>query len=197
MLFTTAGDYQIQAKVVNFTEVVCSSATRTINVNGKWLITVELTADRYQFGLLTLYDASGAEVSHAKCLGRSRYNRPMTEENGNTPIGVYKGYLFTHDKPAEQCGPYKVVVFEAISGYIVEHCGHRSGIWIHGGREQYYDYGNITEDDPGFALCPTGGCIRVTNAYQLQLQNEITALIAANHERNGVVIVTQDGQTSL
>ena len=175
--------------------MICSSLQHTVAVNGNWHITVELTADRTQLGMITLYDASGAEVSHAKCLGQSARNLPMNQIDGHTPIGIYEAYLYTHDESTEVYGPYQVVVLEAHSGYVVEQCGHRSGFWIHGGRASYYE--GLTEDDPGFALCPTEGCVRVTNAYQLQLQNEISALISNGHYVRGIVTITQDGAITM
>lgn len=192
--FTEPGDYTLSAEIAAVPSPISSNSV-TVNVNGKWHITVELTADRSQLGTITLFDASGAEVSHAKCLGRSADGLAMNKTNGHTPIGVYTGSLGGPESDTAKYGPHKVIKMTGQSGYVVEHCGHRWGIWIHGGREHYYT--GLSEDDPGFALCATNGCVRVRNEYQLQLQNEITALIANHHETVGIITITQDGQITL
>lgn len=194
--FTQAGEHEVWVELIGgLGSATVRSGSFDMIVRGKWHITVELTANRSQLGTITLFDASGAEVSHAKCLGWSQYGTAMDVTDGNTPIGVYTGSLGGPHSNTTSYGPYKYIQMTGQSGYVVEHCGHRWGIWIHGGQEQYYS--GLDEDDPGFALCPTNGCVRVRNEYQLQLQNEITALIANHHETVGIITITQDGQTTL
>lgn len=77
----------------------------------------------------------------------------------------------------------------------MEECSHRSGLLIHGGREDYY--AGMEEDDPNFKLCVTQGCVRITSEFQLLLQTEITSLIAKNHKSVGIVTITQDGKITL
>lgn len=192
----TAEEYTIYGVLLaDRVTVIDSSASQTVTVNGKWHITVELTADRSQLGTITLYDASGTEVSSSVCLGRASGNPPMNQIGGNTPIGVYTAYLDGTRSNTLSYGPYQVIRIIGQSGYVVEQCSHRSGLLIHGGRESYYEGTEI--GDPDFKLCPTEGCVRVMSEYQLQLENEITNLITNNHDTVGIVTITQDGQTTL
>lgn len=194
--FTTAGNYTVYAVLLEgFDTVIKTSPSHSLSVNGKWHITVELTANRYQLGTITLYDASGTEVSSSVCLGRASYNPPMNQVNGNTPIGVYTAYLGGTRSDTDAYGPYQVICIDGQSGYVVEQCSHRELLRIHGGRESYYEGKEI--GDPDFQLCPTLGCVRVTNEYQLQLETEITNLITNNHDTVGIVTITQDGQITL
>lgn len=190
----TAGECTVYAVLFlgfqGTTELTRETARQTLNVNGKWHITVELTANRYQLGTITLYDASGSEVSYSICLGRSSEGYAMNVTNGHTPIGVYTGKLSAAKSNTDSYGPYQVVRLTGYSGYVVRECSHRSGILIHCGRESY----NSNPDNP---LCPTNGCIRVTNAYQAQLVSELEDLIASGHDSTGFVTVTQDGLTDL
>ena len=194
--FSAAGDYTLYAVARNNLGTVSArSVSQTLSVNGKWHITVELTADRYQLGTITLYNASGSEVSNSVCLGRAEGNLPMNQTDGNTPIGVYSAHLDGTRSNTTSYGPYQVIRLIGESGYVVEECSHRSGLLIHGGQPQYYE--GIEVGDPNFNLCVTHGCVRVTNDYQKQLKTEITALITNNHEQIGIVTITQDGQITL
>lgn len=186
----TAGECTVYAVVTISFDSQLTTSSQTLNVNGKWHITVELTANRYQLGTITLYDASGSEVSYSICLGRSSKGYAMNVTNGHTPIGVYTGKLSAAKSDTDSYGPYQVVRLTGYSGYVVRECSHRSGILIHCGKESY----NSNPDNP---LCPTYGCIRVTNAYQAQLVGELEDLIASGHDSTGFVTVTQDGLTDL
>lgn len=119
----------------------------------------------------------------------------MNQTYGHTPIGIYNGYLAEVKSDTSAFGPYRVIRIEGVSGYVAEQCSHRDGLMIHGGREE--DYEGMEVGDPDFTLHHTEGCVRVTNEYQLQLQNEITALIEAYHRNVGIVIITQNGLTTL
>lgn len=192
--FNATGVYQVYAEVYDSSNVlVATSPSVTVTVKGQWQITVELTADRTQLGTITLYNASGEEVSRSICLGRSASNLPMNVTNGHTPIGVYTGELGYHWSDVVKYGPYDVIFLQGQSGYVVEECSHRTGLLIHGGREGY----NSDENDPSYPLYYTDGCVRITNTYQLQLQNEITNLMNNYHYSEGIITITQDGQTTL
>ncbi len=172
------------------TSFFTSSITDPIDVCGKWLITVELTEDRNELGTITLFNAAGEQISTSICLGRSVSNNPMNVEFGNTPIGVYEGYLYGTRADTNKFGPYQIIRIDPISGYIAREDVHRTDLRIHGGRTER----NSNESDP---LAPTDGCVRVLTAYQEQLENDIEDLIEQNHESHGTVIITQDGMTDL
>lgn len=175
---------------------ICGKKMDTAHeVWGKWSITVELTEDRSQLGTITLYSASGTEISSSVCLGQSQSNDPMNIIKGNTPIGVYTGELNGTRSNTTSYGQYQVIWIQGVSGYIVDECSHRSEFLIHGGRE--YVYEGLEPADPGFRLEPTNGCVRVMGEYQLQLENEITELTQNYHYRVGVVTITQDGMINL
>lgn len=192
--FGETGVYQVYAEIYNSAgEHFGTSPSVTVTVWGQWHITVELTEDRTQLGTITLYNASGTEESHSICLGRSAKNLKMKQTDGHTPIGIYTGYLDDHDDDNIVYGPYKVIKMQGQSGYVVDRCSHRTGIWIHGGREGY----NSDEGDSSYPLYYTNGCVRITNTYQLQLQDEITDLVDNLHYTVGIITITQDGQTTL
>lgn len=194
LVFNETGVYDVYAEVYDMSgTLLATSSNVRITVKGRWHITVELTEDRAQLGTITLYSASGTAVARSICLGKSADNLPMNQENGHTPIGVYTGYLDPHGDDVEKYGPYKIIYLQGQSGYVVERCSHRSGLLIHGGREGY----NNNESDPSYPLHHTEGCVRITNTFQLSLQNRITALINNCHLENGVVTITQDGQITL
>ena len=194
--FGETGVYQVYAEIYNSAgEHFGTSPSVTVTVWGQWHITVELTEDRTQLGTITLYNASGTEESHSVCLGRSEYDTPMKQTDGNTPIGVYVGELNGTRTNTTSFGPYQVIKLTGQSGYVTERCAHRTGLLIHGGQES--TYAGLNENDPNFRLCPTHGCVRVTSEYQLRLQNEIEELMTKYHYDEGVVTITQDGQITL
>ncbi len=194
LTFNATGVYQVYAEVYDSSNVlVATSPSVTVTVSGQWQITVELTADRTQLGTITLYNASGEEVSHSICLGKSAYNYPMNQTSGHTPIGIYTGTLGYHWDDVDKYGPYDVIFLQGQSGYVVEKCSHRNGLLIHGGREGY----NSNPNDSSYPLYHTEGCVRITNTYQLQLQNEITNLMNNYHYPVGIITITQNGQTTL
>lgn len=112
-------------------------------------------------------------MSSFECLGRSAYNTSMWEVYGNTPTGTYTGYLDGPHSPSSSYGPHKVINMTGVSGVIVE--SGRSEIWIHGGDPE------TNPDLPWYPLRPTYGCVRISNANQLALQNNITDLVSNNY----------------
>lgn len=146
-------------------------------VYGYWKINVVLPEDRDNTGWLYLYDASGTLCQTMRCLGQSVSNDPPDVYYGNTPMGVYTGYLHGPVSPTSSYGPYKVVATNNVSGLVVE--ANRDGIWIHGGHETQ--------------LNPTNGCVRITNPNQLTLQNSISNLINNEyHYSTGNVYIDQE-----
>lgn len=138
---------------------------------GKWSISIALPANRYNFGTLSLYKANGVQVMSCQCLGLAASNAPMNVYEGNTPTGVYEGYLSYHGGTTNAYGPYQVVILNGKSGIIIS--SGRSGIWIHGGAP-------ASASSATYPLRPTNGCVRVSNANQLNIQNSITSLTSSS-----------------
>lgn len=197
VMLNQTGVYTYYAEIHNSSGTLLTTTPESaaVTVTGKWKITVELTADRTQLGVIKLYNASGTMISQSVCLGRSANNYPMNQTNGHTPIGEYTGVLEHHYRDTEVYGEGKVIKLTGVSGYVMRECSFRYGIWIHGGRSYYYE--GMEVGDPGFSLCPTYGCVRVTNEFQEELEIEITDLISNYHDATGTVMITQDGLTDL
>lgn len=184
--FNATGEYTLYANVkeVGSSVAISSYSSATITVRGQWHITVELLADRKQLGEITLYDASGTQLLSDICLGKSESGASMYVWRGNTPTGEYTGKLETHNGDTSSYGPYEVVKLTGQSGAIVE--SGRSGIWIHGGDPNPYP------SSSHYPLRVTYGCVRVTNATQLELQNKITDLTEnLKHLETGTVSITE------
>jgi hypothetical protein len=135
-----------------------------------------LYIDRFKVGTLTLYNSSQMSVFSCQALGRSADNTPMNVTNGNTPIGYYDGWLDGPVSPSDSYGPNKVVMMTGGSGNV--YVPPRSGIWIHGGRDQS-------------TLTPTYGCVRAFDRDMLSLSNHITALVNSGHSSTGVVFIDE------
>jgi len=147
-------------------------------VKGDWRINVDLPTNRFREGALGVYNASGEMVLPViRCLGRSVYNTPMGETDGNTPVGNNNGTLIGPDTDTGAYGPYKRVLLTARPGHPYP---NRFDILIHGGRDQT-------------SLAATKGCIRVFNADQLKIQNKLESLMlpANGHNTTGTVIVAE------
>ncbi len=174
-----------------------SSMSNALATTNKWLITVELTADRTQLGTITLYDASGTQICTDICLGKSAYNLPMNQINGHTPMGVYTARIDAHQGENIKYGDNLVVKMYQYAGYAKENCSHRSGLWIHGGRTGK----NTDVNDPSYPLYHTEGCVRITDAFHDELISEIKLIddptedqMADDSYRPGLVVITQNGE---
>ena len=144
---------------------------------GKWYIKITLPANRYNYGTLKLYDKNGNQIYSCSALGRSVSNASPLVYRGNTPTGIYSGYLYGPASPRDSYGPYKVIAMDGISGQIVQ--SGRSGIWIHGGRSQEN-------------LSPTYGCVRVFEKDQKALQDKIQVLINSGTPAAGKIEIVQN-----
>ena len=133
--------------------------------------------------LYGLYDANGRVHCDTVCLGCSASGDDQSVYKGNTPTGIYTGYLGKIQADTQAYGPYKVIMMNGIAGNIYNYRNTRSSIWIHGGRSQE-------------VLQPTNGCVRVFNNYQEELQNDITALDTVNgHEGTGYIYISDPDQS--
>ncbi len=193
------GYYRYYVKVYgNIDTLLKTSATSNpLATTDKWLITVELTDEREQLGTITLYDASGTQICSDICLGKSADDLPMNQINGHTPMGVYKARIDAHLGENIKYGDNLVVKMYQYAGYANENCGHRQGLWIHGGRAGY----NADVNDPSYPLYHTEGCVRITDAFHDEMISEIKLLddpteaqMADIDYRPGLVVITQNGE---
>lgn len=145
-------------------------------VKGYWRIQINLNSSS-RSGYLGLYNASGSQLLYLPCLGKSESNAAEDVYYGNTPRGDYYGYLDGPNSNTHSYGPYKYVVLEGNHNPLVPSV--RDGIWIHGG-------------DPSASggLRVTHGCVRVSNANQLSIQNNITTLVNNGHYTRGNVKIS-------
>lgn len=182
--FPAVGSAQIYAKLYE-ASIELDSKSRNITVMGNWRIRIELPENRYEEGILTLYDGNGVTLLEAPCLGRSASNASMNVEYGNTPTGEYTGFLSGPQSDTGAYGPHKVVEMTGVSGTIIS--SGRTGIWIHGGR-------NSSPTATNYTLTPTYGCVRVTNGHQKQIQDLITELVNEGyHYSVGNISIVQVG----
>lgn len=171
--------------------IISGGSTTPLLVAGQWSIAVDLPEDRWTLGYMTLFDSYGLSECSDICLGGSwlnNGNNDPSEYKGNTPTGVYSGYLdgpFLTEK--NSYGIHQVIRLTGISGEIME-CTARSGLLIHGGRD-----GEASPNASYYPLWPTNGCIRVTSDFQKILQDTITQWInegfCLNNE--GIITVTE------
>jgi hypothetical protein len=108
----------------------------------------------------------------------------MSTHYGNTPTGIYTGYLYGPVDNTGSYGPYQVIYTDAVSGIVFT--SGRSGIWIHGGTAS----STTATTAP---LRPTNGCVRISNTNQGSLQNQIATLTNATgyHDSTGDVVISQ------
>lgn len=152
-------------------------------VTAYWYIYVDLPSNRNNYGTLRLYDANGQKYLDTVCLGRSASGANQDVFHGNTPTGIYEGWLGPIQEDRAGYGPYQVVMTEGIAGNIYEYKDKRSGIWIHGGRDQS-------------VLQPTNGCVRVFEVDQYSIQEILTSLTTSGgHNTRGYVYISDPDQS--
>lgn len=162
--YDSKGNYN--TATLNFTANTTSKKT--------WKIDIKLPKNRNNTGILKLYDANDKVVQTSTCLGKSVSGDPMNVYYGNTPTGNYTGELGGVQSNTDSYGPYQVVKL-----YGGDCSSTRSGIWIHGGRSQT-------------TLSATNGCVRIFNADQKKLAENITKLISSGCEKVGSVRIYEE-----
>jgi peptidoglycan hydrolase-like protein with peptidoglycan-binding domain len=161
----------VASKPFTYSFVVTPVPTPTTK---EWSIKIELPKDRTKTGVLYLYDSAGAIIQKSDCYGKSAYNKEMWEYQGNTPTGTYTGQLGpVQTNNVTSYGPYQVVMLTG-----GDYASARSGIWIHGGQSQT-------------KLSATLGCVRIFNADQKLLQDNIKKLIASGYKPVGKVQIIE------
>lgn len=154
-------------------------------ITGPWAIIVDLPQNRNYKGSLSLYHANGALQKTCECLGLAESNGPMTQSEGNTPTGTYRGELYPkHPTNEYSYGPYRRINMVGVSG--IAKTSGRTEIMIHGGAPA------TNTSLPGYPLRCTHGCIRVTNDNQKALVDLVDTLIANFYaDEYGDVIVSE------
>lgn len=143
-------------------------------------ISVQLTADRTQGGMLTIKDHTGAQVGYGlSVLGKAAIDNAAAHGNracdplqlfGDTPTGSYNFLEMTEFvapyNNAHSYGPYGVIRMDPATGDAYQaKLNGRTGILIHAG-----DLG------PGGTLRRTNGCLRLMNEEYKYLKDQINAL---------------------
>lgn len=147
-------------------------------VEAYWYININFSSDRSVPGTLRLYNSNSELYLETSCLGKSASGLSQDQVCGDTPTGTYTGFLGDVQSDTNKYGPYKVIQMTGIAGKIATY-SYRSGIWIHGGRDQT-------------ALQSTNGCVRVFNSAQLNLQNAITYFInSTGHQSTGYIYISE------
>ena len=189
--FSEVGEVYTLIKVYttrNGSLLTSKKSPSAITITGEWNIDVVLPKDRNTKGTLALYNATGIRSMSCECLGRSVRGYDTMITFGNTPTGVYNGYLDGPSTNTSSYGPYKYVYTYGVSGEIID--SGRTGIWIHGGDP-------ADEVDPrwpqAYPLRPTEGCVRVSNTNQRSIQTILEGLTASYgyHDPVGVIEISQ------
>lgn len=149
--------------------------------NGKWDIKVSAMDDRGSapYASMTVTNRSGETIYKTVVKVRGNH-RNRSQTNGDTPIGEYKidewRQTGTRRYPADAYGPNELLALI----YLGEEGTGRSGIHLHGGRNQ-------------MELSNTLGCIRIADEDIAELKVLTEALEASNPEESkGRLIVEND-----
>lgn len=171
--------------VENASFEVVTQETISLLSTSKWTINVYLPPDGYRQykGDLYLYNSTGVQVLSCECLGQSVSNDPMLEYYGNTPTGLYTGYLVGPDSNTYSYGPYKYIHMDGVQGVIV--ASGRSGICIHGGDP------STNTSSPSYPFRPTYGCVRISNDYEYYIQNSIQAMVGIGYSSTGNIWISE------
>lgn len=189
--FSSPGDIWTTVKVYDGSTLVASRTGGASDpVYARWSIEIPLQSNHY--GTLRFYYASGAQAYSCTALGKSANNTHYSVPNGNTPPGDYYGWTadLSYDRvtyPEASYGPYKVIKMEGnhdpgYSNLYVDggsdNSKPRSGIWIHGGRDQS-------------TYVPTYGCVRIHDADILAITNYMDNWLSAGYHEIGRVSITR------
>ena len=149
--------------------------------NGKWDIKVSAMNDRgnYPYAMLTVMKRGGETIYKTVVKVRGNH-RNRSQTNGDTPIGEYKidewRQTGTRRYPADAYGPNELLALI----YLGEEGTGRSGIHLHGGRNQ-------------MELSNTLGCIRIADEDIAELKILTEALEASDpEEKKGMLFVKND-----
>lgn len=168
-----------------------SGAVASVTTVFNWIIDVYLYQHRTTHPnrdnngyLIQLWGADGSrKLLDYTVLGRSVSGDSPLIYLGNTPTGVYSGYLYGPMSNTSSYGPYKVIATTGISGQIID--SDRDGIWIHGGSPE------TNSSKLWYPLRPTYGCVRIMNSTQYTLQQEVQAAINSGSSSTGTVNIRE------
>lgn len=132
--FTDVGSKSFLVKIYNQGKTTVLNSrefNNLLEIHGGWSVSVDLPRERVNLGCLQLYDAGGACIYRAACLGLSESNANASVTYGNTPTGVFTSRLVGPDANTAAYGPYKVIHMTIVDSPYT----NRSDICIHGGRD--------------------------------------------------------------
>lgn len=189
--FTDVGSKSFLVKIYNQGKTTVLNSrefNNLLEIHGGWSVSVDLPKKRVNLGCLQLYDAGGACIYRAACLGLSESNANASVTYGNTPTGVFTGRLVGPDADTAAYGPYKVIHMTIIDSPYT----NRSNICIHGGRD-----GTENSNSSHYPLAATNGCIRITSQFQGILIQQIETWIASSFYRQAgtVTVIEKNAET--
>ena len=189
--FSSPGEIWTTVKVYRGTSLTASrTGGATDKIYARWRITIPFQSNN--FGTLSFYYASGTKAYSCLAYGQSEDGFHYSKHYGNTPPGDYYGWSFdpSNDRatyPEESYGEYNIIkmVGNDDPGYSnlyvdsdTDTSKPRSGIWIHGGRDQQ-----------GYTV--THGCVRIHDADILKITNYMDDWLDAGYHTRGRVSITR------
>ena len=166
-----------------------------VDIDGSWDVKVHVYSDRkaYGYGIAIVTDRTGREVFRFPVRAQGANGANRMAYGSDTPLGTY-------DIPSTSpwitggsrvsYGPFARLHMEGVSGEIID--SNRSGIRIHGGRQEIEKDG-VFINDPNAGLKKTLGCLRAYDS-DMNLFKIITDNLTNNdsQESPGNVVVLDD-----
>ena len=184
---------------------VRNSPIGKLDIDGKWDIEVHACEDRStsdgtgcQYGIAIVRDNAGNEIYRMEVKMMGTAGRDRTVTNSDTPCGTYNitGWEDHSDDDRAAYGPNELIEMTPKSGEVVD--ADRSGIWIHGGRQEtlMLNSDGVTYEwtrDENPELSHTHGCMRAFDSDLAELKAITDNLEATDpNEAPGTVTVTND-----
>jgi RHS repeat-associated protein len=166
-----------------------------IDPDGNWDIVVHAYADRtkYGYGLAIVKDNAGNEIyrMNVRLQGSAGSNRSVT--NSDTPTGEYDitGWGNYSSINRLSYGPNDLIKMTPQSGEISE--TGRSGILIHGGRQETENSDGSWTAKSSPSLSKTHGCVRCYDSDISSMKGITDALEASDpNEKPGITTIVDD-----
>ena len=167
-----------------------------IEIDGQWDVTVHLYKERseYGYGIAIVSDRHNNEIFRFTVRAEGVNGRDRFVSNSDTPLGTYDipdDYPWISGGNRLSYGPYARLNMQGVSGEIAE--SGRSGIRIHGGRQEYRTTagGYLAVDNP--VLKMTQGCLRAFDTDMFRFKSLVDELQDKDEEEiPGNVFIIDD-----